>query len=229
MDYQTNDVVSFKKKHPCGSKQWVIIRIGMDVKLKCCKCQKIVNISRAKFMESITGRSNELVKTNYDNKVQNNYKDHDMNWIKYVKEPSISEMKQSVGENAISIRYIQNPPDEVIKLAIEKNPYCVQYINNLSVENQKLLLERISIQELISLNKVSIISKFDYIPYELQLELIKNDFENLQCIKNIHPQIYEYLFDNNEFNVYSINDEFSLQPNIVEEFERIKKERKILI
>ena len=30
MDIQVNDILTMKKQHPCGSKQWQVLRIGMD-------------------------------------------------------------------------------------------------------------------------------------------------------------------------------------------------------
>ena len=38
MDIQVNDILTMKKQHPCGSKQWQVLRIGMDFKLKCLGC-----------------------------------------------------------------------------------------------------------------------------------------------------------------------------------------------
>ena len=38
MDLHIKDVVELKKTHPCGSKQWEITRVGMDIKLKCLGC-----------------------------------------------------------------------------------------------------------------------------------------------------------------------------------------------
>lgn len=35
MEYKIGDIVELKKQHPCGSKEWEIIRIGVDFKLKC--------------------------------------------------------------------------------------------------------------------------------------------------------------------------------------------------
>jgi len=53
MDYKVSDVVKTKKPHPCGSDEWEIIRMGMDVKLKCLKCGHIVMIPRNKFEKSV--------------------------------------------------------------------------------------------------------------------------------------------------------------------------------
>ena len=38
MNLHIKDVVELKKTHPCGSKQWEITRVGMDIKLKCLGC-----------------------------------------------------------------------------------------------------------------------------------------------------------------------------------------------
>ena len=35
VQYKVNDVVRMKKKHPCGSDTWTILRVGMDFGLKC--------------------------------------------------------------------------------------------------------------------------------------------------------------------------------------------------
>ncbi len=46
--YNLGDLVLTKKKHPCGSNQWEIIRVGVDFKLKCSKCNHVIFISRIK-------------------------------------------------------------------------------------------------------------------------------------------------------------------------------------
>ena len=35
MDYQVGDIVQLKKKHPCGSREWEILQVGAEFKLKC--------------------------------------------------------------------------------------------------------------------------------------------------------------------------------------------------
>jgi len=42
-----------KKKHPCGSDEWEILRVGMDIRIKCLKCGRMVLMPRAKFEKSI--------------------------------------------------------------------------------------------------------------------------------------------------------------------------------
>lgn len=45
-DYKVNDILVFKKNHPCGSDKWKVLRIGADMKLICLGCNRIIMISR---------------------------------------------------------------------------------------------------------------------------------------------------------------------------------------
>ena len=38
MDLKLHDIVEMKKEHPCGSHRWEVLRVGMDLKLRCCGC-----------------------------------------------------------------------------------------------------------------------------------------------------------------------------------------------
>ncbi len=53
MEYQIGNIVQTKKQHPCGSKLWEIIRVGVDFKLKCLGCGHIVMIERPKALKMI--------------------------------------------------------------------------------------------------------------------------------------------------------------------------------
>lgn len=47
--YQLGDVVQLKKPHACGGNQWCIIRLGMDIRVKCVQCGHSVLIPRIRF------------------------------------------------------------------------------------------------------------------------------------------------------------------------------------
>ncbi len=47
------DIVQMKKPHPCGSNEMEIIRMGMDIRIKCVGCQHSVLIPRAKFEKNL--------------------------------------------------------------------------------------------------------------------------------------------------------------------------------
>ena len=46
MDIQVVDRVILKKQHPCGSKEWEVLRIGADFRLKCAGCGHQIMIAR---------------------------------------------------------------------------------------------------------------------------------------------------------------------------------------
>ena len=53
MDIQVNDILSMKKAHPCGGKDWLVLRIGADFKLRCLGCGREVMGPRAKFEKNV--------------------------------------------------------------------------------------------------------------------------------------------------------------------------------
>lgn len=58
MDLQLHDIVIMKKKHPCGSNEFEIMRLGIDYKLKCTKCGREIMIPRQKAEKNIKGVKN---------------------------------------------------------------------------------------------------------------------------------------------------------------------------
>ncbi|NLU25443.1 MAG: DUF951 domain-containing protein [Clostridiales bacterium] len=53
MDLKLHDKVELKKTHPCGSREWEILRVGMDIKLRCCGCGHELMLPRSKVEKSI--------------------------------------------------------------------------------------------------------------------------------------------------------------------------------
>ena len=49
-EFGLGDVVLMKKPHACGANEWIIIRVGADVKIKCAQCGRIVMLDRADFV-----------------------------------------------------------------------------------------------------------------------------------------------------------------------------------
>lgn len=52
-NYELGSRVVMKKGHPCGSNEWEIIRIGVDIKIKCINCGRVVMIPRIEFNKKI--------------------------------------------------------------------------------------------------------------------------------------------------------------------------------
>ena len=53
MDIHVGDVLELKKQHPCGSREWQVLRVGMDFKLKCAGCGHELMLPRSKAENSV--------------------------------------------------------------------------------------------------------------------------------------------------------------------------------
>lgn len=53
MDIHVGDILELKKTHPCGSRQWLVLRVGMDFKMRCAGCGHELMIPRSKAEKSI--------------------------------------------------------------------------------------------------------------------------------------------------------------------------------
>ena len=52
-EYTLNDKVIMKKAHPCGTNEWEIVRLGVDIKIKCLNCGRTVMIPRIEFNKKL--------------------------------------------------------------------------------------------------------------------------------------------------------------------------------
>lgn len=53
MDVQVNDILTMKKAHPCGENHFVVLRVGMDFKIKCMGCGREIMSPRKKVEKNI--------------------------------------------------------------------------------------------------------------------------------------------------------------------------------
>ena len=56
MDVRVGDILEMKKPHPCGkpdNKKFEVLRIGMDIKIKCLACGHEVMLPRSKVEKNI--------------------------------------------------------------------------------------------------------------------------------------------------------------------------------
>lgn len=53
MDLRVGDQIETKKSHPCGSNHFEILRVGMDFRIKCMKCEKQIWIERPNLEKRI--------------------------------------------------------------------------------------------------------------------------------------------------------------------------------
>ena len=60
-NYKLGSFVMMKKGHPCGNNEWKIIRLGVDIKIKCTKCGREVMPDRLEFekkLKKVLGEEN---------------------------------------------------------------------------------------------------------------------------------------------------------------------------
>ena len=53
MDVQVGDILEMKKPHPCGSRRFLVLRSGMDFKIRCTTCGHEVMLPRLKCEKNI--------------------------------------------------------------------------------------------------------------------------------------------------------------------------------
>lgn len=59
MDLVLNGRVELKKQHPCGGRTWKVLRVGMDIKLRCETCGHEMMLPRSKAEKAIKKILNE--------------------------------------------------------------------------------------------------------------------------------------------------------------------------
>jgi hypothetical protein len=52
-EYKEGSIVVMKKGHPCGENRWEITRTGIDIKLRCTKCNRNIMMSRLDFEKKL--------------------------------------------------------------------------------------------------------------------------------------------------------------------------------
>ncbi len=48
MDVRVGDILVMKKEHPCGSNRFLVLRSGMDFRIRCEGCGREVMVPRSK-------------------------------------------------------------------------------------------------------------------------------------------------------------------------------------
>jgi hypothetical protein len=57
MEVLPGDVIQLKKKHPCGSDEWLVLDTGVDFRLRCIGCDRLLLIERVKLERKIKSLS----------------------------------------------------------------------------------------------------------------------------------------------------------------------------
>lgn len=59
MEFTVGEVIELKKPHPCGSKEWEILRVGADFRLKCMGCEHQVMVPRKLVEKNYRAKRNK--------------------------------------------------------------------------------------------------------------------------------------------------------------------------
>lgn len=51
--YEISEILTMKKPHPCGGKDWEVVRVGVDIKLRCVTCGKFINLTRDEIKKRV--------------------------------------------------------------------------------------------------------------------------------------------------------------------------------
>lgn len=55
MQIEVGQIVKLKKKHPCGSFEWEVLRIGADFRLRCLGCDHQIMVPRKTVERNLKG------------------------------------------------------------------------------------------------------------------------------------------------------------------------------
>lgn len=62
VEIHLGDIVRLRKKHPCGSTDWEVVRVGADIGLICLGCRRRIMLERGTFnkrLKTIVSHSTE--------------------------------------------------------------------------------------------------------------------------------------------------------------------------
>ncbi len=67
MDIRVNDKLLMKKQHPCGGKEMLVLRTGMDFRLRCIRCGREFLVPRLKIQKYIRQVTHQNLKDGEQN------------------------------------------------------------------------------------------------------------------------------------------------------------------
>ncbi|CUS02194.2 conserved protein of unknown function [Candidatus Promineifilum breve] len=53
IEIHLGDAVRLRKKHPCGSDEWTVVRVGADIGLVCRGCGRRILLARGEFNKQL--------------------------------------------------------------------------------------------------------------------------------------------------------------------------------
>ncbi len=59
--YDINKIVIMKKPHACQTNEWIITRVGVDIKIKCINCNREIMMDRLEFEKKLKKVKDEKI------------------------------------------------------------------------------------------------------------------------------------------------------------------------
>lgn len=56
-NFEVGDVLYLRKRHPCGSHEWTVVRLGADIGIVCHGCGRRVLIPRSQLERRVKTRT----------------------------------------------------------------------------------------------------------------------------------------------------------------------------
>jgi len=53
LKFEAGDILIMKKPHPCGSKEFTVLRTGSDIRIKCRGCERDLMLEREKLERAV--------------------------------------------------------------------------------------------------------------------------------------------------------------------------------
>lgn len=68
MKFVVGDIVKLRKVHPCGGTDWEVLRVGMDFRIKCLGCGRVIMLPRPDFEKSVKAIVMSIAENTVDSK-----------------------------------------------------------------------------------------------------------------------------------------------------------------
>lgn len=53
INYTVGQTITTRKPHACGSSSWTVLRVGVDYKLQCNNCKRVVMLDSQQFHKAV--------------------------------------------------------------------------------------------------------------------------------------------------------------------------------
>jgi hypothetical protein len=60
IDITPGDILRLKKKHPCGQDQWLVLKTGVDFRIRCLGCEREVLMERQVLERKLKGTTRSV-------------------------------------------------------------------------------------------------------------------------------------------------------------------------